>query len=261
MTVREKIYTILEGGDYLPGRIVNGVIIFLIITSTLILIISTVPGTGFAEQINIFEKSVMVVFTFEYLLRVWSSPDRKKTVTGFLGIIDFISIFPFYLSMLIPGMIIDLRVLRMLRVFRLLRIFKMARYIESINIIALVIREKSGQLVVFMFIIAVLLMLVSSIAYFIEPDNFSSIPDAFWWSIVTLTTVGYGDVYPKTAAGKLFAGIVMLIGIGVIAIPTGIISSGLTEYLLGNKKSFQCKRCKTENILGSNYCRECGEKI
>jgi len=261
MPLKQRIYNILEPNDNAASRVFNAFIIILIIAATVSIIVSTIPGFRYQSFVENFEIAVIIIFTIEYLLRLWCSPNRIKTAFSFLGIIDFLSIFPFYLVLLFPHVMVDLRVLRILRVLRMFRVLKLARYIEALNVIAFVIREKIHQLVVFLFMIAVILLIVSSLIYYIEPENFNSIPEAFWWSIVTLTTVGYGDMVPKTPFGKLVAGVIMLIGVGIIAIPTGIISSGLTQYFMEKKGGRICPECKTTAETDANYCKICGRKF
>jgi len=260
-TLKEKVNEIVEPNKSIESIIFNTFIIVLIILSTISIIISTIPNIKYLHILKSFELFVVIIFTVEYILRVWSSTNKVKTVLSFLGIIDFLAIFPFYLLLIFPDILFDLRILRILRIFRIFRIFKLARYSDALLVLGYVIKEKFYQLVIFIFIVLIILLLVSSFIYFIEPNNFNSIPEAFWWSIVTLTTVGYGDTYPTTILGKIFAGIVMLIGIGLIAIPTGIISSGLTEYFMKHKKYKKCSKCSYRNDIDAKYCKMCGNKL
>ncbi len=188
-----------------------------------------------------FEAFSVFVFTIEYLFRLWTidlSPKytgssfakRLKFTFSSLGLIDLFAILPFYLPLLIP---IDLRILRILRLLRLLRIFKLGRYSKSFKIISSVLRETRSELGVTVFVAFVLLVLSSTLMYYIErdvqPEAFASIGHSFWWAIATLTTVGYGDVYPITGLGKVLSAVIALIGIGFVALPTGIISSVFIE--------------------------------
>ncbi|MGB2128598.1 MAG: ion transporter [Flavicella sp.] len=206
-----------------------------------------------------FEVFSVALFTLEYLLRIWASDitkENKKERINFafstMGIIDLIAILPFYLPFIFP---FDLRIVRVLRLFRLLRIFKLARYSKSLKTIKSIFEETKAELSVTVFVTFVLLLLSSTLMYFIEhdeqPEQFSNIGDAFWWGIATLTTVGYGDVYPITGLGKLLSGFIALIGIGFVALPTGIISSSFIEKIQEQKRKKEgIQKCK---------CPKCGE--
>jgi voltage-gated potassium channel len=160
------------------------------------------------------------------------------------GLIDLIAILPFYLPLLFP---IDLRVVRILRIMRLIRIFKLGRYSKSLKTINSVLRETRSDLGITIFIAFIMLVLASTLMYYVEgdvqPNKFASIGHSFWWAVATLTTVGYGDVYPVTGMGKLLSGIIALIGIGIVALPTGIISSAFIEKIHQDNKTCTCPNC------------------
>lgn len=211
-----------------------------------------------------FEIFSVAIFTLEYLIRIWVSDktkeDKKERINfafSTLGIIDLIAIIPFYLPFIFP---FDLRVVRILRLFRLLRIFKLSRYSKSLKTIQYIFKETKAELSITVFVTFVLMILSSTLMYYIEhdaqPEKFASIGDAVWWAVATLTTVGYGDVYPVTALGKILSGIIALIGIGFVALPTGIISSAFIEKIQAEKKSKKGKKSKNK---GS--CPTCGKNI
>ena len=239
--VKQRVFQILEVAREtdLPSRIFDVFIVSLISVNLLGVILETVKSfynqhSSAFKYIEIFS---VTVFTIEYILRVWTCTENEKFRRPILGrvrfaltlllMIDFIAILPFYLPMFIP---LDLRFLRILRLVRIFRTFKMARYSESLRIMGNVFRAKKEDLLMTTFIIGILLVIASSFMYFVEnkvqPTAFSNIPQAMWWGIATLTTVGYGDVYPITPIGKTLGAIVSLLGIGMFALPTGIISSG-----------------------------------
>lgn len=198
----------------------------------------------------------VVVFTIEYFLRLWVSDldkevghSRVKFAFSPLGLIDLFAIIPFYLPMIFP---IDLRVIRILRLLRLLRIFKLGRFSRSLRTISEVLKETKTDLALSLFVAFVLLVVSSTLMYHVEhdaqPEKFASIGHSFWWSVATLTTVGYGDVYPITAAGKLLSAIIAVIGIGFVALPTGIISSAFIARIQKDKiepKECSCPNCGT----------------
>jgi voltage-gated potassium channel len=199
-----------------------------------------------------------MIFTVEYILRLWTCTINirfKKPVIGRLGfaatpmsIIDLMAILPFYMPMLI----FDLRFVRVLRLFRLFRLFKLGRYSESLKKFGNVLKSKREELGITVFIVTMLLIFASSVMYHFEneaqPVAFSSIPKAMWWSVATLTTVGYGDVYPVTNIGKLFGSIIAILGVGMVALPAGILASGFAEEIKNKEK-------------GQIICPHCGKNI
>jgi voltage-gated potassium channel len=215
----------------------------------------------YAAVFYYFEVFSVAIFTVEYFIRIWVSDKTKEDkrerlnfAFSTLGIIDLIAIIPFYLPFIFP---FDLRIVRILRLFRLLRIFKLSRYSKSLKTIKYIFKETKAELSITIFVTFVLMILSSTLMYYIEhddqPEQFASIGDAFWWSVATLTTVGYGDVYPVTGLGKLLSGIIALIGIGFVALPTGIISSAFIEKIQTDKKlKEEKKECN---------CPHCGKNI
>ena len=227
--MRKKIDSFLDSETGL-GLYFNFFIQFLIIVSVINFSILTMPNLSVKTQkiLNSIEIFSVSIFTVEYLLRFYSAKSRIKFFFSFFGLIDLIAILPFYLAL---GL--DLKSLRAIRLFRILRLFKFLRYGNTMDKIRKSFKSIKREL--FLFSLATLLLLYfSSIGiYFFEnqaqPEAFSSIFDAMWWSVATLTTVGYGDVYPITTGGKIFASVIVFIGLGLVAIPTGLIASSLTR--------------------------------
>ena len=227
--MRKKINSFLESNKGM-GLYFNFFIQFLIVLSIINFSILTLPNLSIKslEIINGLEVFCVVVFTIEYLLRLYASEFRVKFFFSFFGLIDLIAILPFYLTL---GM--DLKSLRAIRLFRILRLFKFLRYGNTMDKIKKSFNSIKREL--FLFSLATLMLLYFSsigIYYFeneAQPEIFASIFDAMWWSVATLTTVGYGDVYPITSGGKVFASIIVFIGLGLVAIPTGLIASSLTR--------------------------------
>lgn len=202
----------------------------------------------------------IIIFSLEYIVRIWianilnpnlkPSKARYKYVTSFMGIVDLISIVPFFLPFLIK---IDLRILRTLRLFRLLRLLKLKRYFKSLSIIKNVVLKTKNEILVTIFLVFILLILASTLMYNIEknaqPEAFKNIGQAMWWAVATLTTVGYGDIYPVTGIGKILSAFIALLGIGIVALPTGIISSAYIEEvrkLRLKNEEFNCPHCGKE---------------
>ncbi len=214
------------------GRIFAIFIQLLIIISIITFSVETIPDLkphtrAILKSIEVF---CIIIFTIEYLLRVFVAEKKLKFVFSFFGIIDLLAILPFYLAF---G--VDLRALRALRFLRLFSILKMARYNKAIRHFLKAISYAKEEILLFLFITLILIYLAAVGIYYFEnaaqPEQFSSIFDSLWWAVITLTTVGYGDVYPITIGGKMFTFLILLIGLGIVAIPTGIISSALTKSI------------------------------
>ena len=216
-------------------------------------------GRPYAGWFYGFELFSVFVFTVEYVLRVWTANEEPRFKKQFIGnlkymitplaIIDLLAILPFYLGVL--G--VDLRLLRIMRLFRLFRIVKSVRYVRALSLISAVYREKHAELMVAVTFTLFLLVIASSLMYYVEntvqPDKFSSIPETMWWGIATLTTVGYGDVYPITPLGRLLGGLIAIFGVGMFALPAGILASGFSEQLAASSAD------------ASVACPHCGRKI
>ncbi len=260
--IKLKLYKLLEKGSH--GKRFNRAFDYLIMTLIILSVISIVLES--IEEIHSryyavlkgFNLLSVIIFSIEYLLRLYVSDlthpanSRFKSALKFIfsgyGIIDLFAILPFYLPMIIP---MDLRFLRMLRLTRFLRVLKVNRYTNSLNLIWTVIKEKKSELAVTSFITFLIILLASFIMYYIEgeqqPDKFPNILSSFWWAIATLTTVGYSDVYPVTALGKLISGLIAVIGIGLVALPTGLISAGFMskiEHKGSTIDTITCPHCK-----------------
>lgn len=250
--MKYKVYALLQNKSVI--KFIYG----LIIINVLALILESYQDirSNYQAVFDGIEIFSVIVFTIEYILRLWSADyidsqnplrSRVKFALSPLGIIDLLAILPFYLPMLVP---IDLRVVRILRLLRLLRIFKLGRFSKSLQTINEVIKETKADLAITLFVTFILLVLSSTLMYHFErevqPDKFASIGHAFWWSVATLTTVGYGDVYPITGIGKILSAVIALIGIGFVALPTGIISSAFVDKLQKKKSNTiicKCPKC------------------
>lgn len=225
-----KLKNIIENSDSKSGRIFDFTIQFLIIVSLISFTLETIPNLSEQTKfwLNFIEILCVVIFSIEYILRLFFSDKKLKFVFSFYGLIDLFAILPFYIS---SG--IDLRSIRIFRLFRLFRAFKLFRYSKALQRFKDAFNSVKAELV--LFVVATLFLLyVSSVGiYYFEneaqPENFSSIFHCLWWAVATLTTVGYGDVYPITIGGRIFTSIVVLIGIGIVAVPTGLIASALTK--------------------------------
>lgn len=246
--MREKIKSIVEINHNTGSRIFSVFIQALILISVIAFSIETIPNLSDRNQflLRLIEIFCVVIFTVEYILRVYVSDKKLNFIFSFFGIIDLLSILPFYLSF---G--VDLRSLRALRFLRLFRIFKLVRYNKAMLHFAKAMRSAKEQILLFIFVTLILIYFAAVGIYYFEheaqPEHFSSIFDSLWWAIITLTTVGYGDAYPITVGGKIFTFFILMIGLGIVAVPTGIISSALTHSFEEDreKKNFRNRKRKS----------------
>ena len=231
--------------------------ICLIVLNVLAVVLETTNlfHQKYAQFFHIFELFSVAVFTLEYIGRIWTADltidfrdsrhPRLRYIFSFMAVVDLLSILPFYLPMIFT---FDLRMLRSIRLLRILRIIKIGHYSEDLKTFTRVFHAKRGELFITGFAGAILLLVVSSVMYFLEnqaqPNVFDSIPHAMWWGIATLTTVGYGDVYPVTTAGRFLTGIISILGIGLFALPAGILGAGFYEEVSNRRKaSRKCPHC------------------
>lgn len=229
----EKLRKIVEETDTRAGRAFDLFVQSLIIFSISVFAIETLPDLtlGTLEILRYLEVVIVITFTFEYLLRLIVSKNKIGFIFSFWGIIDLLAIVPFYLIAF--GLDLDLVFLRTLRLFRLVRIIKLARYSKSFTRIMLAFKIAKEDLLVAFGATSIMLIIASFGIYIFEnpvqPDKFSSVFHSLWWALATLTTVGYGEIYPITLGGKVFTGLILMIGLGIVALPAGIIASSLTE--------------------------------
>lgn len=262
--VKTYIYSVLNNdkNSNKISLIVEKVIMLLIVLNVIAVIIEpSVKIPKLLSSLKVFEIVSVIIFTLEYILRLWvadySYPDKKpykariRHFFSSMAVIDLLAIIPFYVPFIIP---IDLRALRLLRLLRIMRIFKVNRYSKAMQTVVKVIDRKKDQLLSSVFVAGLLLIIASVLMYNVEnaaqPEIFTSVFHSMWWAVATLTTVGYGDIYPITVLGKVLASLIAVIGIGIVAIPTGIVASGFTE-LVQEQSQDKLK----------NYCPYCGEKM
>ncbi len=237
MEFKKRLKTIVENVETRKGRAFNLFINFLILLSLISISIETLPDidTGLRSALEYFEIISVLIFSIEYLLRIYVADNRRAYIFSFYGLIDLIAILPFYISV---GF--DLRSVRVFRLLRLARILKFSRHSQAINRLYYAFQSIKAELVVFvMMTLCVLFVAALGIYYFenpVQPEKFKSVFHSMWWAVTTLTTVGYGDVYPITIGGRFFTFIILMIGIGLISVPTGLIASALTKSLKSESK-------------------------
>lgn len=256
--LKKRLFEILDvaSSEDRVSRMFDLALILLISLNVLAVVLETVDAvaTRFSGLLNWFESVSVAIFTIEYILRIWTSTEGTscpQPITGRIkyaltpfALIDLIAILPFYLPFMFA---FDLRFVRILRMLRFFRLFKLARYSKAMRILGTSLKSKKEELVIVLSFVLILLVFASSLMYFIEtqaqPEVFPNIISALWWGVATLTTVGYGDVYPVTALGKFLGSIIALLGIGIFALPAGILASGFSETLKIEQKPTTCPHC------------------
>tara|TARA_R110002049_G_scaffold762_9_gene5090 strand:- start:5521 stop:6348 length:828 start_codon:yes stop_codon:yes gene_type:complete len=265
---RQKIHEVIYGTHTPAGKLFDILLLVLIVYSVIIVMLESIPT--FDEKhhdfLNLSEWVVTILFSIEYILRIVSINRPRKYIFSFFGIVDLLSTIPKYLSLFLIGSqyITAFRILRLLRVFRIL---KLVRFVGEANNLVRALNASRTKIFVFVFFVIVISVLLGTVMYIVEgpTHGFTSIPHSVYWTIVTLTTVGYGDISPETPLGQFIATLIMIIGYGVIAVPTGIVSA---EYAAGTFKEKNidtertCPDCGTEILrLDSHYCRQCGHRL
>jgi voltage-gated potassium channel len=228
--VREFLYSIIEDNTTQSGKKFDYFIQVLIILSSISFSIDTLPNLSesFRSGLDVFETVTVIIFSLEYILRLYVSKKPLSYMFSFYGIVDILAILPFYINIFV-----DLRFLRVFRIFRVFRALKLLRYSKAIKRFNLAFKIVKEEVVLFIIVSIVLIFISSAIIYYFEnesqPEVFSSIFHSAWWSIVTLTTVGYGDVYPITLGGKIFTFFVLMIGVGFVTVPAGLVATALSK--------------------------------
>lgn len=261
--IKQRTFEVVEvaQSEDRVSRLFDIAMMTLVCANIAVVMLETVQSVNlrYGTWLRTFDAVSAVIFTVEYVLRIWScvtDPRYAHPIKGRLrfaltplAIIDLLAILPFFIPIFFS---VDLRVVRAFRLFRLLRVLKLSRYSESMRVLGNVVRNKREELSVCLFTGLILLIVASSIMYFVEheaqPDNFASIPGSMWWGVATLTTVGYGDVYPITPLGRLLGAAVSILGIGMFALPAGILASGFADEIRNarQKEVFLCPHCGEE---------------
>lgn len=267
--LRQKIYIIIYGTNTVSGRLFDLVLLGVILLSVILVMLETVEGFDgkYHKQVVFLEWVITIFFTIEYLLRIITTRKPLKYVFSFYGIIDLIAVLPMYLSLFITGT----SVLTIVRAFRLLRLFKILNHPkfsgQSLHLREALIASR-GKIVVFIYFVLISTVIVGSIMYVVEgkESGFTSIPTSIYWTIVTLTTVGYGDISPETPLGQFIASFVMILGYGIIAVPTGIVSAEIAKHPNEKeKKSSKISKCavcdKGKQPVNANFCYNCGNTL
>ncbi len=261
---RVKLHEIIYEADTFEGKLFDIILLFLIATSVMVVMLESVDSINakYHAVFHLVEWVITLLFTLEYFARITTVKNPSKYIFSFYGIIDFLSTIPLYLSFVIAGsqILIVLRSLRLLRIFKILEV---SRYIGESNKLLKALKNSRVKIQVFIFAVIIITIIFGSLMYLVEGEQsgFKNIPVSIYWSIVTLTTVGYGDIHPVTPLGQFIAGVLMILGYGIIAVPTGIVTSELNK----NKIDLNTQVCANCNVSGhkdgAKYCYNCGQKL
>lgn len=262
---RERLYQIIFGTDTQAGRTFDVVLLWAILLSVLVVMLESVSGIRreYGAPLRAAEWFFTILFSVEYLLRLYSSPRPLHYARSFFGLVDLLAVAPTYLSLFVAGpqALIVIRALRLLRVFRVL---KLGQYLGEAHVLMSALRASRPKITVFLGGVLTTVLMVGSAMYLIEGEEhgFTSIPTAMYWAIVTMTTVGYGDIAPATVLGQMLASLLMILGYGVIAVPTGIVSAELVEAQRHPDRVQVCAACGLRgHAPDADYCRRCGVKL
>jgi len=258
MTLRRKLYIIVFLSNTKPGKRFDLLLLWAILLSVFTVVLESVPSLG--GQYPGWFDGIEWVFTFlfsaEYVVRIWISPRAARYILSFWGVIDLLAAIPMYFSLIYPGMqfIFVIRLLRFLRVFRILKI---ARLTDEARVLSEALKASLYKISIFLTTVLVLVLLLGTLMYVVEgqQQGFSSIPQSVYWAIVTITTVGYGDLVPQTVLGKMISSVIMITGYAIIAVPTGIVTAEISRK---GSRAEKCGNCGQHNPEGSKFCNHCG---
>jgi voltage-gated potassium channel len=260
--LRHSLHVVIDGTDTSMGKVFDLVLLIAILTSVAVVMLDSVLlfHMKFEKEFYYMEWFFTILFTIEYLLRLYAAPNRLRYMFSFYGIVDFLSIIPTYLSFFVVG-VQPLLVVRFLRILRIFRILRMADYMQQAGFLAMALRSSKQKIIVFFVTVAVLVTIFGSVVYVVEgaENGYTSIPVSIYWAIVTMTTVGYGDISPKTPLGQAIASLVMIMGYSIIAVPTGLFTAELNKAMRPQLQPISCPNCgKFGHASGANFCDRCG---
>ncbi|MBA7518982.1 hypothetical protein ES705_11056 [subsurface metagenome] len=263
--IRKDIFEIIFEADTRAGKFFDVSLLVVIVLSIITVMCESVPSLRRTNQevFILLEWIFTAIFTIEYLLRIYAAKHAWKYIFSFYGIIDLLAILPAFVGIFISGAH-SLLVIRAFRLFRIFRVLKISRYSKAGKTLANALVASRGKIGVFLFAIATTILIIGTLMYLIEGEvnGFTSIPKSIYWAVVTLTTVGYGDITPQTAIGQFFSGILMIIGYAIIAVPTGIISLEVARSEKRKMTTQVCPECLKEgHESDAEFCKYCGAKI
>ncbi len=266
-SLKLNLYEIVFEADTPAGKAFDIILLIIVLFSAVIVMAESIETVY--EKYHVFLKysewTITIAFSAEYFLRIWLVNKKASYIFSFYGLIDFFSVIPSYLGLFIPGGPSGLSIIRSLRLLRIFRIFKLSRYVSESQVLIKAMLASRHKIGIFFFFVIMIVIILGTIMYIVESkeSGFTSIPQGIYWAVVTLTTVGYGDIAPVTALGKFIAGIVMILGYAIIAVPTGIV----TSEMIGTNKNKGittqvCPDCLKEgHDPNAEFCKFCGAKL
>ncbi len=258
MNIRRRLYEIVFRTNTPAGKRFDVALLWVILFSVIVVMLESIPEYG-KKYTNLFfwlEWCFTIIFTIEYVARIWISPKPIRYIFSFWGFIDFLSIFPTYMRLFVTGYqyLLVLRIFRLLRVFRVL---KLVRFVSEAQILLHALKSSLYKISIFLLSVIAIVTFLGTLMYVVEGGKvgFTSIPQSMYWAVVTVTTVGYGDMVPLTVLGKFISSIAMITGYAIIAVPTGIITF---EIARSANATLKCPNCKSDNKADASYCNHCG---
>lgn len=262
---RERIHIIIDGTDTPLGKGFDLLLLVAIVASVAVVMLDSVlvMQIKYGDLFDVLEWIFTILFTIEYGLRLFSAPNRLRYALSFFGIVDLLSLLPSYLSLFIGG-VQYLLVVRILRILRIFRILKLMTYMQQAGFLVMALRSSRQKIIVFFVSVMLIVTIFGSVVYVVEgPEHgFTSIPVSIYWAIVTMTTVGYGDISPKTPLGQTIASLIMITGYSIIAVPTGLFTAELSKTMRPQLQPISCSNCgKFGHATGAHFCDRCGENL
>ncbi|HET9746092.1 MAG TPA: ion transporter [Chitinophagaceae bacterium] len=263
---KRRLHEVIFESNTSAGKTFDVCLLICILASICVVMLDSVASlhSRYGELFFVLEWVFTILFTIEYILRIIAVKKPLLYIFGFLGLVDLLAIIPMYLSIFLAGAQ-SLLVLRALRLLRIFRIFKLTHFLSEMSFLGAALRSSAKKISIFMLVVIAIVVILGSIMYLVEPEEngFTSIPESIYWAIVTITTVGYGDIAPVTPTGKFIASVIMLIGYGIIAVPTGIITTEIALMSRTKTKAHEaCPACGREgHDDNAVFCKFCGEKL
>jgi voltage-gated potassium channel len=263
---RRRLYTVIFEADTVAGKRFDVLLVVAILVSIAVVMADSVPAlvAKYGAQFTVLEWGFTLLFTAEYIARLCCVRHPWRYARSFFGVIDLLSILPTYFALLMPeaSAFLDIRILRLLRIFR---IFKLTLYINEYVRLGQALRASGRKILIFLSVVLMAVLILGTVMYVVEgPKNgFTSIPMAMYWATVTMTTVGYGDIVPQTVLGRMIASFMMLLGWGILAVPTGIVTAEMTSQRMNRKVTTRtCDHCLSEgHEPEARFCKDCGERL
>ena len=266
-SVRQKIHEIIFEADTVNGKLFDVILLAAILLSIIGVMLESVEEIDkkYHELIIAFEWGFTILFTIEYFFRIYAVNRPFKYIFSFMGIVDLLAIIPTYLIFIFPA-VHWMSVIRAIRLIRIFRIFKLSRYLRGAHTMQIALRSSRPKIIVFLLSVMLLVIILGTLMYIIEnsvrTNGFENIPNSIYWSIITLTTVGYGNIVPMTIFGKIVASFIMILGYGIIAVPTGIVTSEFGRKKREKVSTQVCPDCTTEgHEVDAKFCKKCGVEL